>query len=141
MTERHLRKGCRALLERDPPQTCSTKDQWSPGSCLRNKFRGIANHARGALDQSCYFLRWNRHLSVSGRPTSKRSCRAEVSGRILARIADCILVSFESRPFGTRLPKNSDMYLSIFGGMQDSRSGLGCSLNKASLSSFERDTA
>lgn len=72
------------------------------------------------------------------KPASNRSCQAEVSGRILARTADCIFASSESRSLGMRFPRNSDMYLSIFGGTQESRSGLGCSLNRASLSSLVR---
>ena len=40
--------------------------------------------------------------------------------------------------FGSRLPRKSIMYLSTLGGIQEVRSGRGCSLNRASRSSFDR---
>ena len=71
-------------------------------------------------------------------PASSKSCHAAVSGRKMARIAACIFVDSVSLSLGKFFPKNSDIYLSTFGTRQTSRSGRGCSLKRASLSSFDR---
>ena len=56
----------------------------------------------------------------------------------MARIADCIFVDSVSFSLGKFFPRNSDIYLSTFGTRQTSRSGRGCSLKRASLSSLDR---
>lgn len=72
------------------------------------------------------------------RPSSRSSCHADVSGRIQARTAVWIFMSSASCSLGNFFPRKSDMYLSTSGARVTSRSGLGCSLNRASLSSFVR---
>ena len=72
------------------------------------------------------------------RPSSRSSCHADVSGRMQASTAVWIFVSSASRSLGNFLPRKSDMYLSTLGARVASTSGLGCSLNRASLSSLVR---
>ena len=68
------------------------------------------------------------------RPLSSNCFQAEVMGRITASVflTDLNLLS------GKRLPRKSNIYLSILDGMHDVRSGRGCSLNRESRSSLVR---
>lgn len=74
----------------------------------------------------------------SSKPSSRRSCQAEVRGRMQAKIAVWTFASSVSRSLGNFFPKNSEMYLSTFGAIVTSKSGLGCSLKRASRSSLGR---
>ena len=47
----------------------------------------------------------------------------------MASVVDCNFTSSLSCSLGMRVPRKSAMYLSTFGGLQEARSGLGCSLN------------
>ena len=76
--------------------------------------------------------------SPSSASVSCSFCHDEVSGRAIASTAACILMSSASRSLGIRLPRKSVIYLSTLGTTHTAVSGCGCSLNKASLSCFDR---
>ena len=76
--------------------------------------------------------------SPSSASVSCSFCHDEVSGRAIAGTAACILMSSVSRSLGIRLPRKSVIYLSTLGTTHTAVSGCGCSLNRASLSCFDR---